>query len=195
MVRCFVAIVLAAAAADLAGVQIPAAQTVIEDPEAYVVYAALIATEVPRRSDKAKQLVIQRETVVNKDCMVSGGALATDWKPVADDFKLQNARVRFILPDRDLHRPYVVVTQKDLLAFFSRNGGSWPAFYKQYPDSGGYVEVSAVGFDRSKTQAMVYVSHYCGGLCGGGSYHLLEKSGGTWREADVPGISACMWIS
>jgi hypothetical protein len=194
MVKCFVAIVLAAAA-DYAGVQIPAAQTVIDDPESYVVYAMLIAAEVPASGGKVRQLVVQRETAVNKDCMVSGGALETDWKPVADDFKLQNAHVRFVSPDRDLHRPYSVVPQKDILAFFTRQGGSWPAFYRRFPDSGGYVEVSAVGFARSKTRAMVYVSHYCGGLCGGGSYHLLEKVGGAWREADVPGVSTCMWFS
>ena len=194
MVRSFIAIVLAAAAADLADVQIPAAQTLIETPEAYVVYATLIANEI-RATPSRKPLVIQRETTFNKECIVSGGALETDWKPVADDFKVQNASVRFVAPDRDLRRPYVVVTQKDLLAFFGKQGGNWPAFYQRYPDSGGYVEVSAVGFDPSKTRAMVYVSHYCGGLCGGGSYHLLEKSGGAWREADVPGVSTCIWIS
>ena len=194
MVRSFIAIVLAAAAADLADVQIPAAQTLIETPEAYVVYATLIANEI-RATPSRKPLVIQRETTFDKECMASGGALETDWKPVADDFKLQNASVRFVAPDRDLRRPYVVVTQKDLLAFFGKQGGNWPAFYQRYPDSGGYVEVSAVGFNPSKTRAMVYVSHYCGGLCGGGSYHLLEKSGGAWREADVPGVSTCIWIS
>ena len=195
MVRSLVAIVLVAAAADLAGVQIPAAESVIDDPEAYVVYATLIAAEGPARRDASKQLVIQRETVVNKDCTVSGGALETDWKAVADDFKLENAHVRFVSPDRDLHRPYVVVPEKDLLAFFTKQGGNWPAFYRQYPDSGGYVELSAIGFDRSKTRAMVYVAHHCGGLCGGGSYHLLEKVDAKWREADVPGMTTCMWVS
>jgi len=193
MVRSFIAIVLAAVA-HYAGIQIPATQTVVEDPEAYVVYAALIANEI-RATPSRKPLVIQRETTFSKECIVSGGALETDWKPVADDFKLQNASVRLVAPDRNLGRPYVVVPQKDLLAFFGKQGGSWPAFYQRYPDSGGYVEVSAVGFDPSKTRAMVYVSHYCGGLCGGGSYHLLEKSGGAWREADVPGVSTCIWIS
>ena len=194
MVRSFIAIVLAAAAADLADVQIPAAQTLIETPEAYVVYATLIANEI-RATPSRKPLVIQRETTFNKECIVSGGALETDWKPVADDFKLQNASVRFVAPDRDLRRPYVVVPQKELLAYFTKQGGRWPAFYRQYPNSGGYVELSAVGFDATETRAMVYVAHACGDLCGGGSYHLLEKLKGKWREADVPGVSICMWVS
>ena len=194
MLRFLLAIALAAAAADVARVQIPAAQTVIEDPDAYVVYATLIDDAIPSKPTR-KQLVIQRETVVNKDCTVSGGALETDWKPVADDFKAQNARVRFIAADRDLHRPYIVVPQQDLLAYFTKQGGRWPAFYRQYPDSGGYVEVSAVGFNDRKTRAMVYVAHSCGDLCGLGSYRLLEKVGGKWDDAGVPGVSTCMWIS
>jgi len=194
MVRSLLAIALAAAAADVARVQIPAVQTAIDDPEAYVVYATLIDDEIPAKPTR-KQLVIQRETVVNKDCTMSGGALETDWKPVADDFKVQNARVRFVAPDRDLHRSYIVVPQKDLLAFFTKQGGRWPSFYQRYPDSGGYVELSAVGFDDRKTRAMVYVAHACGDLCGAGSYRLLEKVAGKWADADVPGVSACMWIS
>jgi hypothetical protein len=194
MVRSLVAIVLAAAAAGLGAVQIPAGQTLIDDPEAYVVYATLIASEIPAKPSR-KQLVIQRETVINKDCIVSGGALDTDWKPVADDFKIQNARVRFIAPDRDLRRSYIVVPQKELLAYFTKQGDRWPAFYERHPDSGGIVELSAVGFNAARTRAMVYVAHSCGDLCGGGSYHLLEKVNGKWDEAAVPGVSTCMWVS
>lgn len=194
MIRSLLALALAAAAADVPRVQMPAAQAVIDDPEAYVVYATLIDDEIPAKPAR-KQLVVQRETVVNKDCIVSGGALETDWKPVADDFKAQNARARFVAPDRDLHRSYVVVARKDLLAYFTKGGGRWPAFYERYPDSGGYVELSAVGFDDRKTRAMVYVAHACGDLCGHGSYRLLEKVAGKWADAHVAGVSTCVWIS
>ena len=85
-----------------------------------------------------------------------------------------------LLPDRDLRHPYLVVPRRDIMALFSKTGGNWPEFYRRYPDSGGYVEVSAVGFDRAKTRAMVYMAHHCGGLCGGGTHHLLEKVDGAW---------------
>jgi len=194
MLRCLVALAVSSAAVVPAG-QISASQTVIEDPEAYAVYASLVASGVPVTSGKVKQLAIQRETVTNNECTLSGAALETDWKPVVDDFKRQNAHVRFVMPDRDLRVPYVVVPRKDIMAFFTKGGGNWPEFHRRYPDSGGYIEVSAVGFDPSKTRAMVYVAHHCGGLCGGGSHHLMERIDGGWRDANVPGISACMWIS
>ncbi len=65
----------------------------------------------------------------------------------------------------------------------------------RYPGSGGYLQVSAVGFDAAKIRAMVYMGHHCGGLCGGGAFHLMTKVNGQWREADVDGVSNCTWVS
>ena len=48
---------------------------------------------------------------------------------------------------------------------------------------GGHIQMSAVGFDPAGTRAMVHMAYLCGGLCGGGNLHLLEKVNGGWREA------------
>ncbi|MEO7157279.1 MAG: hypothetical protein ABI039_06950, partial [Vicinamibacterales bacterium] len=40
-------------------------------------------------------------------------------------------------------------------------------------DSGGFMVISAVGFNAARTRAMVYMAHSCGSLCGGGTHHLL----------------------
>jgi len=191
-----IAIVVTSAGVLAAPNQIPAAQTVIDDSESYAVYASLLPGEVATAANgKTRELVIQRETSTNNECTLSGAALEGEWKPVVDDFKLQNARVRMLLPDRDLHSPYTLVPRKEIMAFFTKGPESWQGFYRRYPDSGGYIEMSAVGFNASRTRAMVYIAHYCGGLCGGGAHHLLEKVDGSWREAKAPGITACMWIS
>lgn len=50
---------------------------------------------------------------------------------------------------------------------------------------------SHIGFNPGRTQALVYVSYVCGGMCGDGHYVLLEKSGGRWRITD----SVMAWIS
>ena len=57
--------------------------------------------------------------------------------------------------------------------------------------SGGTYFVSPVGFDRSKTHAIVRINYICGGTCGGGEYHLLEKSDDGWKE--VKPKSFCFW--
>src|SRR5215203_4697247 len=81
----------------------------IDDPEAYAVYASLIAEEWTVRVAHATRLVVLRETATYNQCLPSGGPLEKDWRSVVDNFKKQNAAVPFVQPDRDLSPPYVVV--------------------------------------------------------------------------------------
>jgi hypothetical protein len=171
----------------------------IQDAEAYVVYASLIPQEWTVTAAHATRLVVQREAATYNRCLPSGGALETDWRPVVESFKAENARDRVVLPDRDLQFPYLVVPKSEIMALFqeakSDPGLGWPAFYRRYPDSGGYMQLSAVGFDPAKTRALVYIGHQCGGLCGGGEHYLLQKTDGVWRPVKLPGVTQCIWAS
>ena len=122
-----------------------------------------------------------------------------EWKPVVDSFKAENAAVRHVLSGRNLHLPYIVVPRADITQLFKGAvddpAFGWTDFYNQYPDSGGYMEFSAVGFDPSRTRAMVYVAHHCGSLCGGGAHHLLQKVDGRWQPARLKGVTQCIWMS
>ena len=89
-----------------------------------------------------------------------------------------------------IEKPYEIVGLDIIEAVF-KNGG-WDGFYKSYPESGGYIVMSAVGFNKEKTRAVVYTGSSCGGLCGRWRFHLLEKSQGSWKE--VPGVS-CVTVS
>jgi hypothetical protein len=83
----------------------------------------------------------------------------------------------------------------DLFANTTKNlSDRWRSFYSRYPDSDGYTELSAVGFNADKTKAFVYIAHHCGSLCGAGSYTFLEKRDGKWVKASVS-ASYCGWIS
>jgi hypothetical protein len=55
----------------------------------------------------------------------------------------------------------------------------WSRFFSEL-DSRGYVEVSAVGFDRDKTKAVTYSAVHCGGTCGKGVHTAWEKRNGKW---------------
>jgi hypothetical protein len=57
-------------------------------------------------------------------------------------------------------------------------------FRARFPNNFGYFVFSHVGLNLSKTQAIVYVDHYCGGLCGGGGYFLMRKVNGVWHVVD-----------
>ena len=102
-----------------------------------------------------------------------------------DDYTLENARHRTLFPKFPVMAvPYQLVGAADIPGF--RTG-----FYAKFPDSDA---VSAVGFNDEKTRAMVYIENYCGLLCAGGQFYLLEKNDGQWVRPKM-GISRCMWES
>jgi hypothetical protein len=172
----------------------------IDDAEAYVVYSSLLSNEWIVRVAKATNLVIQEETATRWTCMPSGPPLETDWKPVLDSYRAANGTTRAIRPGQQIGLPYQVVPSRLIASAFDKpvqdgvNDG-WQRYYRRYPGSGGYLQLSAVGFNPTKTRAMVYMAHSCGGLCGEGMHYLLERVEGVWREAKIPGITQCTWAS
>ena len=90
-----------------------------------------------------------------------------------------------LLSDERLHEVFPNENEYDKVQ------DQWTAYYKLYPDSGGYNSLSRVGYDKAGRQALVYFVNWCGSLCGTGSYVLLERSERGW----VVKASAGIWIS
>lgn len=172
----------------------------VDDPDAYAVYASLLPNEWTVTVAHARRLLFQRETTTNRECMPSGGLLETGWKPVLDNFRRENARVRRLRSGFPLGIAYDVAPAAEIKASFHAVAGDpdfgWTGFTARYPDAGHSIMVaSAVGFDPEKRQAIVYMAHSCGSLCGGGKYHYLEKVAGSWRETTLSGVTGCDWES
>lgn len=53
--------------------------------------------------------------------------------------------------------------------------------FSQTPD---LIRLSPVFFDTKHTLAVVLLSNYCGGLCGGERWHTLVKRGNVWLDQD-----------
>jgi hypothetical protein len=64
-------------------------------------------------------------------------------------------------------------------------------FEARFPNNLGYFIVSHVGLNLNKTEALLYVDHFCAGLCGGGEYVLMRKVNGVWHIVDHHGT----WVS
>jgi hypothetical protein len=162
------------------------------DSEAYQVYAAVLPAEWPVRIAKAKMLIIQAETSSYQMCLrpekeweeIVGPAIAQYLTSNSHPWRLQQMFSLDVL--------YTVVGIDEIRAVLDRSG--WSGFGRQYPDSGGFIELSAVGFNPDKTVAVVYVGHHCGDLCGGGTFHVLQKRDGKWLPLDWRGAS-CAWAS
>lgn len=55
---------------------------------------------------------------------------------------------------------------------------------RRLPDSASIVEISAVGFSRDRTVAVVYHGVACGWLCGGGAARVFRKHPLGWLPAE-----------
>lgn len=155
--------------------------------EQYAVYSAVIANTFDKET-KLKQLVIQDLTATDgtaiENLREEGRYFERTFptlKPeVITDYKTRNKEPLRLTASFDLKIKYVMVTDKEIEKIFNRGGGWWEDFYKKCPDSGGFISLSRPGFNAAMDQALVYIGHFCGGLCGTGHYALLEKRDHRW---------------
>lgn len=173
------------------------------DPDAYEVYAALLPSNSAWGGDlRAKSLVILQETGPNPwGCFPKDKKEVNEtWAAVLEDYKKQNQTRKLLLRNFPIEMPYKLISRTEISNLLTppRNledaAERWKSFYSRHPDSGGYIELSAIGFNADKTRAFVYIAHHCGMLCGAGGYVFLEKRDGKWVEATVK-ASNCAWIS
>jgi hypothetical protein len=81
----------------------------------------------------------------------------------------------------DLKIAYGLISEKEVNGYFkNRHHDGWGKFYAKYPKAAGYLSLSAVGYNNSGTEALVFLGHYCGWLCGTGHLYLLAKENGQW---------------
>lgn len=165
---------------------------VYEVDDAYDVYSVLLPHEESFEFAKGT-LVIRQETVSNPDkasvpCVTADAARR--FKDAIADYNGVN-RSQWLLQRRfQIDKPYEIVSSDTISLVFKE--ADWDTFYARYPKSGGYIVMSAVGFDKDRTLAVVYTGSSCGGLCGRWGLHLLRKLEGKWKV--VPGVT-CASVS
>jgi hypothetical protein len=157
------------------------------DIEDYAVYATLINQRYIY--DKNKLAVIRDKTWAGRfdleraDEVNVARYIKEQLSPLEDtfdDFQGKNKRSYKLERKFDLKVPHVLISEKQSHEIFKQGVRGWTTFYEKYRDSSGEIQVSRVGFNRRRNQALVYVARMCGGLCGSGVYSLLEKTGGAW---------------
>lgn len=161
--------------------------------EAYQIYSLLIPQEEAYAFGRATT-IIQEDTVSHP---LDSGCFNAK---VADRFKAAFAnysevqKPTWLLQRRlQVKRPYELVRSDTIRQFFNKRGPEgWKDFNQRYPDSGGFIILSPVGFNKSRTLAVVYTGSSCGGLCGRWTFHLLEKDQDGWKV--VPGVT-CVTMS
>lgn len=161
--------------------------------EEYAVYSAVIPDLFAESQDRS--VVIEEQTITDRtyldnDEQYFQRMFPTLGEGVAANYKLRNKIPARLKDSFDFKMRHVVVKEQELRRIL-KDAGSWNDFYKVYPTSVGFVYVSRVGFNSAMNQALVYIGHSCGGLCGTGNYVLLEKTADRWRVVK----REMVWIS
>jgi len=161
--------------------------------EAYQIYSLLLPQEESYGFAKGR-LVIQQDTAqkhqAHSSCLTDEAA--NKFRDAISDFDRLESKSWLLQRKFQIAKPYILANSDMIGRVFRQLPGGWDSFYKLYPDSGGYLIMSPVEFNRDKTQAIVYTGSSCGGVCGRWSFHLLEKVQGKWKEA--PGV-ICSLVS
>jgi hypothetical protein len=163
-----------------------------EDAEAYAVYSALLPTFwPPGNRPRTKKLIIRSETTTKKLCLKPDPDTEKIVGQAISEFVKLNKKTWLLQRHFNIESPYELIAYSEIRGAIKQGG--WEKFYQQYPDSSGWVDLSAVGFNAEKTVAVVYTGHHCGMLCGGGRYHVLQKKDGKWIP--LKRKIGCGWVS
>jgi hypothetical protein len=184
----------------------------VEDRNSYAIYGAALSATFEHDGTKLTHVTLLDETRAGSmDCPSeeSVSRQLSQWRDAIADYRKQNTQMFRIQADRDLGVPYSLITWSSLsrmmqdagydLSTFS--GGQSPGRAQFRSLRGGrLVAVSAVGFDASRTRAMVSVLHNCfpataartpRARCHGGYQWMLEKWLDTWKVMSM----GCGWIA
>jgi hypothetical protein len=164
----------------------------------YNVYSALLAQSYISKGET--QLVIEDHTqdtrVFYDDDVASHFSyvrkrLPTLSQDTINDFRRKNNGSQILNRSFNLRIKYVLISKTRFEGFAGPNERmemsrvGWEAFYREYRGASGFILLSRVGFDRKKSQALVFITHMRGNPSGRwwgeGSYVLLSKKNGHWR--------------
>jgi hypothetical protein len=168
-----------------------AGATLYEDQESYEIYSAILPSEWPWRDAHAKSLIIQTETKGYQMCLRPDKESEEKFASAISAYVSLNKTPSLLQRKIDIEIPYQLIMADQLN---TNSNAGWVEFHQRYPNSKGWIELSAVGFNHDKTVAVVYMGHHCGDLCGGGGFHVLEKKAGRWVELLWKGES-CAWAA
>ncbi|HET9365222.1 MAG TPA: hypothetical protein VFP71_09475 [Candidatus Angelobacter sp.] len=151
-----------------------------EDPEGYEIYAALLAAPNPNKGGSDLAVILQR-TLVFENCYKPDEQWRELLAPVLENYEKMN-QTRWNLADSLFRFPHKLISADEEYALFAKGTkNGWKQFHRKYPHK-ALLSVSAVGFNREKTIAMVATESDCGPLCGSGGISFLRKTDGMWKE-------------
>jgi hypothetical protein len=169
--------------------QSASAATCATSPDDAAIYSAALAKVVLKDRGDKRQIVLLSQTSAGYPAgMASFTASSTpDRKELLDSASTEtkndfDAKAKLncdLTTTAALGAAVVFVSPHERDEFFSKASG-WRDFAQKYPNTAGFTIVSAIGFNHSHNEALVYVGNSCGMLCGTGYVLRLEKKKDKW---------------
>jgi hypothetical protein len=199
---CFFAAISVAATASAGTQSNVRPEDCVLTAEDYAVYSAILLDrgkpeDPEERWDNKPDLIILELTDAGEDgnSNMWGFRSMSKQRPGGDTVDHFNSRRQSscqLKTQLDAAISYQFLPREKYDGFFKKKGvAGWKDFYKRYPKSSGYWSISPVGYSTNGTEALVYVGHHCGGLCGTGHLVLLAKENDRW----VVKNRVMLWIS
>lgn len=161
---------------------------VYSEPEAYRVYAAILPENLAYKRSTAT-VIIREETRSNLERCFSphllhdalvGSAIAEYRRLSRSPWKL----ARFF----PISKPYELAPETDFAGFWWKPSSPLGEYIRSHPEFPGIIELSAVGFNREKTIAVVYMGYKREVLSSGWYVQILRKQNGHWRQIIGQGL-------
>jgi hypothetical protein len=172
--------------------------TAAEEKDSYEIYSMLLRMELPPQWKLAAWAIRREAQTFPNHGLSNGNNLhmcldpSQDQKsiylPLIEDYAARNKKKLVLERKFDLPQ-YALIGPAEIkpIQMRSRVADGFPF------NASVIFHVSAVGFNREGTRALVYVGHDCGNLCDGGGYHLLVKKDGQWQvDREYRGLT-CTW--
>lgn len=166
----------------------------------YLVYTALLAQlgkpEDPEEAWQGKEMLISDATGAPSDLKAQWGGFggiskAFPSQETLDDFVVKAKSLCSVKPQFGDSQSYTLINHDELEKTFKKGPKGWDNFYKKYPKAAGFWTFSRPGYNAAEDEAVLYVSHSCGGLCGTGHLYFLAKKNGAWSVTN----RTMLWIS
>ena len=132
-------------------------------------------------------LLLQQETDTVMACHSGSPPGEIGWAAVENSFNAENAGVRLLRRLLPIDLPYRLIPHAEIAADDARLALKYPGQWQRRPESIEYAAVSAVGFNATKTRAIVYMH-----LRMSGAVYWIEKRQGKWDPTPRGG---CHWIA
>jgi hypothetical protein len=169
--------------------QSPSAATCVTSPDDDAIYSAALTKVILKDRNDRRQLVLLSQTSSGYPAgMASFTASSTpDRNELLDsasnetksDFDAKAKLNCDLTRSTGLKTSVVFITPAERDELFSKASG-WRDFAQKYPNAAGFTIVSAIGFNHSHNEALVYIGNSCGTLCGAGYVVRLEKKKDKW---------------